>query len=72
MDGDIVATLQAQLDGLREARASGLRRVRFDTEEIEYRNDADLAAAIADLERRIANCGGRRLHTVKLFSSKGF
>lgn len=66
-----MADLAAQLEALRTARASGLRRVRFNDREIEYRSDKEIVAAMADLERRIADQTGR-VRTVRLHSSKGF
>lgn len=67
-----MATLQEQLDALREARASGLRKVKYGEREMEYRTDEELAAAIADLERRIAQQSGAAVHTIRIYSSKGF
>jgi hypothetical protein len=53
----MMATLQEQLNDLQEARASGARVVRFrdGTVEkyVEFKSDAEIVAAIADLERRI-------------------
>ena len=46
--------LADRLERLRQVRASGTLRVETENERIEYRSDADLAAAIADLERQIA------------------
>lgn len=64
--------LQAQLDRLRAARATGARRVEFGNEDdrrvVEYRSDIELREAILDLERRIAGVSAR---TVRLASSKG-
>jgi hypothetical protein len=52
-----MATLQEQLVELQEARASGARVVRFrdgNVEKyVEFKSDAEMVAAIADLERRI-------------------
>jgi hypothetical protein len=67
-----VATLQTRLDALLEMRSGGVRRARFGDDDVEYATDAELAAAIADLERRIADAQGRRVHTVKIHTSKGF
>jgi hypothetical protein len=63
--------LHEQLAQLQRVRASGERRVRFDREEVEYRTDAELAAAIADLERRIAAAGRSGVSTVRFSYSKG-
>ena len=39
--------------------------------EVEYRSDAELLAAIRDLERRIAAMGAKPITTVRIASSKG-
>ena len=51
--------LHTQLSELRAARASGIRRVEMRDRTVEYRSDAELAAAIRDLETRIAVAEGR-------------
>ncbi len=70
-----IEEMQAQLDSLRAARAGGEKRIRFrgpETErEVEYKSDAEMAAAIADLEGRINAAAGGRANTVRFFSSKG-
>lgn len=68
--------LETQLESLRRARASGVRRVEFasgngSSRSIEYRSDDELAAAIADIERRLAALHGQRVHTIRLHTSKG-
>ncbi|MEJ1161786.1 phage head-tail joining protein [Prosthecomicrobium sp. N25] len=69
-------TLEAQLAALRKARASGVATVEFDAgngsrRRVTYRSDAELAAAIADIERQIAGLSGR-VHTITIATSKGF
>ena len=54
-----LTTLRTQLEELRAARASGVRRVEFRDRTVEYRTDNELAAAIRDLETRIAAAEGR-------------
>lgn len=49
-----VSEMQDQLANLRALRAEGVRKTRFGEDETEFRSDAELAAAIADLESRIA------------------
>jgi len=70
-----VEQLQAQLDSLRAVRAGGEKRVRYrgpnSEQEVEYKTDAELAAAIFDLERQINAAAGGKANTVRLFSSKG-
>ena len=46
--------MQALLIALQEARFAGLRSVSYDGKTVTYGTDAELAAAIADIERRIA------------------
>jgi hypothetical protein len=66
-----MADLAEQLEALRAARASGLRRVRMGNREMEYRSDVELARAIADLEGRIAAAGRPAPATIKFSTSKG-
>lgn len=67
--------LQLQLQELREARATGARMVRLRDGNVdkwvEYRSDAELAAAIADLERRIAAQVRPPVRVTYVTSSKG-
>lgn len=68
-----VLELQARLEALREIRASGVREAAFGNDRVVYRTDAELAAAIADLERRIAAATAMRpVRTVLVSTSKGF
>jgi hypothetical protein len=61
-----------QREELRGARATGVRAITFaDGRKVEYRSDQEMAAAIADLDRRIA-MGGRTSPTTIVFAtSKG-
>ena len=54
--------LTAQRDALLAARFRGVRTVEIDGRRVTYATDAEMAAAITDLERRIALAGngGRR------------
>ena len=54
-----LAAMEEQLSELRAARASGIRRAEFRDRTVEYRSDVELAAAIRDLETRIAAAEGR-------------
>lgn len=49
-----LSELLAMRDALRQARYSGNRRVRTSNSEIEFKTDSEMAAALADLESRIA------------------
>ena len=64
--------LTAQRDALLAARFRGVRTVEIDGRRVTYATDAEMAAAITDLERRIdgAQVGGRR-RRILTSASKG-
>ena len=64
--------LTAQRDVLLKARFRGVRTVEYDGKRVTYASDAELAAAITDVERRIASAdeGGRR-RRILTSASKG-
>jgi hypothetical protein len=68
-------SLNDQLHRLRKARAAGMRRVAFESDgvrrEVEFKTDGELANAIADLERRIAESDRPAPRIVKIAPSKG-
>ena len=67
-----VATLIARLEKLTELRADGVRQVGYEGEVVVYKSDDEMAAAIRDLERRIANASRpRTVRSVYVNSSKG-
>ena len=73
---ETVASLEEQLERLRANRAGGVKSAEIEAgnggrKRVEYRSDPEIAAAIADLERRLAALRGGRVHTVFLYSSKG-
>jgi hypothetical protein len=49
-----VEEMRAQLNHLRSLRAGGVRQATFLGQSVTYVSDAEMARAIADLERRIA------------------
>ncbi|MDP7151704.1 MAG: hypothetical protein QGI08_14985 [Paracoccaceae bacterium] len=62
--------LKAKHTALLTARYAGLRSVNYDGRSVTYGSDAELATAIADIERRIAALGSKasrisRPHAVK-------
>jgi hypothetical protein len=64
--------IQARLARLREIRSSGIRSTEFpETGRLEFRTDAELASAIADLERQIARLGSAPVRMVRFSTSKG-
>lgn len=72
MSVDSIEHLRAQLAELRELRASGIRRSRFGQDETEFRADAELAAAIDDLERRLAAAMRPARRIIYPLVSKGY
>ena len=54
--------LTVQRDALLAARFRGIRTIEIEGKRVTYATDAELAAALTDLERRIATAqaGGRR------------
>ena len=68
----ILEELPAQRDALLAARFRGVRTIEIEGKRVTYATDAEMAAAITDLERRIAsiNEGGRR-RRILTSASKG-
>lgn len=67
-----ITLLRSQLQRLRNARASGTHRLQIDGQMTEFRTDAEMASAIADLERRLAAAEGRPPARITYFlTSKG-
>ncbi len=67
-----VEELQARLERLQRARAAGTRVVHAGEMQIEYKSDAEMAAAAADLQQQILLTSGvSMVHTVRVASSKG-
>jgi len=67
-----LAELQTRLDNLRAARAEGVRRIEYADRRLEFRSDAEMATAIADLERQIFNLSGiASVRMVRFSTSKG-
>lgn len=64
--------LNARREALLAARYRGVRTVEIEGRRITYATDAEMAAAIADLERRIAEAeAGARRRIVRTTASKG-
>jgi hypothetical protein len=66
-----LSELQQRLETLRERRASAVAETEYDGRRVAYRSDAQLAAAIADLERQIAALTTPPVTTVRVAASKG-
>ena len=71
MPGPSVTDLQARLDALRATRATGQLKVEYADRRITYKSDAEMAAAIHDLERQIATAQASRICTILVVPSKG-
>ncbi len=65
------AQLETLRDELIKARAKGARSLQMGDERVEYRSDAEMAAAIADLDARINRAARPRPSTIRFSSSKG-
>lgn len=63
--------LERLRDALIRARASGTRAVEYEGKRITYGSDSEMAAALADLERRIAGAGRPPVRAVRFSMSKG-
>lgn len=66
-----VSEMETLRDELIKARSRGIRSVMYDGKRTEYSTDTEMAAAIADLERRIASARNSRPRTIGFSSSKG-
>jgi hypothetical protein len=64
--------LTTHREALLKARFRGVRTVEYDGKRVTYASDAEMAAAIQDIERRIADLedGGRR-RRILTSASKG-
>ncbi len=63
--------MAAWRDALLKARYSGVRIVEYDGKRVSYATDAEMAAALADLERRIGNQQSGGVTQVRINSTKG-
>ncbi len=64
--------LLAQRDGLLSARYTGAMRMRAGDKWIDYKSDAEMRRALADIEQQIASAQGRRRSTlIRTTASKG-
>ncbi|MEQ8693894.1 MAG: hypothetical protein RIC85_01005 [Gammaproteobacteria bacterium] len=65
------AQLTQWRDALMAARYKGVRTVEYDGKRVTYATDAEMANALADLDRRIASTGDAKVSVVRIQSSKG-
>jgi hypothetical protein len=66
-----LAQLEAWRDALLRARYAGIRTVEIDGRRVSYATDAEMATALADLERRIAATQSGPVKQVRIQSTKG-
>lgn len=67
-----MAYTEEQREALRRALASGERRVSYDGKSVEYRDVAELKAALAEVEAALAQAEGRRVRQIRVTTGKGF
>jgi hypothetical protein len=66
-----LAQLNAWRDALMAARYRGVRTVEYDGRRVTYASDGEMAAALADLNSKIADASSTRVSVVRIQSSKG-
>ena len=67
-----VAELETRLETLKAQRDSAVARVSYDGRSVEYRGTAEIARAIAELERELqALQGNAPVRQIRIFTSKG-
>ena len=65
--------LQNRLEALKAQRASGIARVTYDGKTVRYRGDAEIAAAIRDLQAQIDRLRGKiPVRQLRFKTSKGY
>ena len=67
-----VAELEARLEALKAQRDSAVARVSYDGRMVEYRGAAEIAKAIAELERELQALQGKApVRQIRIYTSKG-
>ncbi|MGH6900189.1 MAG: phage head-tail joining protein [Geminicoccaceae bacterium] len=68
-----VTELEARLEALKVQRDSAVARVSYDGRSVEYRGTAEIARAIAELERELqALEGNAPVRQIRIYTSKGY
>jgi hypothetical protein len=66
-----VLELEARLEALRTQRDSAVARISYDGRSVEYRGTAEIARAIAELERELQTLQGKPpVRQVRIYTSK--
>lgn len=64
--------LQSRLEALKAQRDSAVARVSYDGRSVEYRGTAEIARAIAELERELQALQGKApVRQIRVYTSKG-
>ena len=67
-----IAEMEARLEALKSQRDSAVARVSYDGRSVEYRGTAEIARAIAELERELQTLqGGTPVRQIRIYTSKG-
>jgi hypothetical protein len=67
-----VSELEARLEALKAQRDSAVARVSYDGRSVEYRGNAEIAGAIAKLERELQALEGKTpVRQIRIYTSKG-
>ena len=67
-----VAELETRLETLKAQRDSAVARVSYDGRMVEYRDTADIARAIVELERELQALEGKTpVRQIRVYTSKG-
>ena len=65
--------LQSRLEALKAQRDSAVARVSYDGRSVEYRGTAEIARAIAELERELQGLQGKvPVRQIRVYTSKGY
>ena len=68
-----VAELEARLEALKAQRDSAVARVSYDGRTVEYRGTAEIARAIAELEKELLALQGKTpVRQIRVYTSKGY
>jgi hypothetical protein len=67
-----IAELETRLEALKAQRDSAVARVSYDGRSVEYRGAAEIARAIAELERELQGLqGSTPVRQIRVYTSKG-
>ena len=68
-----VAELETRLEALKAQRAIAVARVSYDGRTVEYRGTAEIACAIADLQKELQTLQGEApVRQIRVYTSKGY